>query len=62
MTEIYYDASQQWVLNFTLALMVLGLALDVNPKGAFDWIDGAVFIAAHVYLFINVNDGSACWD
>lgn len=31
-SEIYYDASQQWVLNLTLALMVLGLALDIRPK------------------------------
>jgi BASS family bile acid:Na+ symporter len=35
MSEIYYDASQQWVLNITLALMVLGLALDVKPKAFF---------------------------
>lgn len=32
MTEIHYDAAQQWVLNLTLAMMVLGLALDVRPK------------------------------
>lgn len=32
MSEIYYDASQQWVLNATLAMMVLGLALDIRPK------------------------------
>lgn len=32
MPEIHYDASQQWVLSFTLALMVLGLALDVRPR------------------------------
>jgi len=30
--EIHYDASQQWVLNLTLAMMVLGLALDIRPK------------------------------
>ena len=36
MSEIYYDASQQWVLNGTLALMVLGLALDVKPKAFFE--------------------------
>ena len=32
MSEIYYDASQQWVLNATLAIMVLGLALDIRPR------------------------------
>lgn len=32
MPEIHYDASQQWVLSLTLALMVLGLALDVRPR------------------------------
>lgn len=32
MSAVYYDASQQWVLNGTLALMVLGLALDIKPK------------------------------
>jgi BASS family bile acid:Na+ symporter len=32
MPEIHYDASQQWVLSLTLALMVLGLALDIRPK------------------------------
>lgn len=32
MTEISYDASQQWVLNLTLAMMVFGLALDIKPK------------------------------
>ena len=32
MPEIHYDAAQQWVLNLTLAMMVLGLALDIRPK------------------------------
>lgn len=32
MTEFHYDAAQQWVLNLTLAIMVLGLALDIRPK------------------------------
>lgn len=32
MPEIHYDAGQQWVLSLTLALMVLGLALDIHPK------------------------------
>lgn len=32
MPEIYYDASQQWVLSLTLAVMVLGLALDIRPR------------------------------
>ncbi len=32
MPEIHYDASQQWVLNITLAMMVLGLALDIRPR------------------------------
>ena len=32
MPEIHYDAGQQWVLNLTLAMMVLGLALDIRPK------------------------------
>ena len=32
MPEIHYDASQQWVLSLTLALMVLGLALDIRPR------------------------------
>ncbi len=32
MPEIHYDASGQWVLNLTLAMMVLGLALDIRPK------------------------------
>ncbi len=32
MPEIHYDASQQWVLNLTLAMMVLGLVLDIRPK------------------------------
>lgn len=32
MPEIQYDAGQQWVLNLTLAMMVLGLALDVHPR------------------------------
>ena len=32
MPEIQYDTSQQWILNITLALMVLGLALDLHPK------------------------------
>jgi BASS family bile acid:Na+ symporter len=32
MPEIQYDGSQQWILNLTLALMVLGLALDIRPR------------------------------
>ena len=32
MPEISYDASQQWLLNLILALMILGLALDVRPR------------------------------
>jgi BASS family bile acid:Na+ symporter len=32
MTEIHYDAAQQWMLSLTLAMMVLGLALDIRPK------------------------------
>ncbi len=32
MPEIHYDAGQQWVLNLTLAMMVLGLALDIRPR------------------------------
>jgi BASS family bile acid:Na+ symporter len=32
MPEIQYDASQQWILNLTLAMMVLGLALDIKPQ------------------------------
>ena len=32
MPEIQYDGGQQWVLNLTLAMMVLGLALDVHPR------------------------------
>jgi BASS family bile acid:Na+ symporter len=32
MPEIHYDAGQQWVLSLTLAMMVLGLALDIRPK------------------------------
>lgn len=32
MAEIHYDLGQQWILNATLALMVLGISLDVQPK------------------------------
>lgn len=32
MPEIQYDSAQQWVLNLVLALMVLGLALDIHPR------------------------------
>ncbi|WP_396586720.1 bile acid:sodium symporter family protein [Bermanella sp. R86510] len=32
MPEIQYDASQQWLLNLVLGLMVLGLALDIRPR------------------------------
>ncbi len=32
MPEFHYDASQQWILNLTLAMMVLGLALDIKPR------------------------------
>lgn len=32
MPEIQYDSAQQWVLNAVLALMILGLALDIHPK------------------------------
>ena len=32
MPELQYDGSQQWVLNLTLAMMVLGLALDIRPR------------------------------
>jgi len=35
MGEIQYDMGQQWVLNGTLAMMVLGLALDIHPKDFF---------------------------
>lgn len=32
MAEINYDLGQQWILNGTLALMVLGISLDVQPR------------------------------
>jgi len=32
MPEIQYDSGQQWILNLTLAMMVLGLALDIHPR------------------------------
>lgn len=32
MPEIQYDGSQQWILNLTLAVMVLGLVLDIKPR------------------------------
>lgn len=32
MAEISYDSSQQWVLNLILAVMILGLALDIRPR------------------------------
>jgi BASS family bile acid:Na+ symporter len=32
MPEIQYDGSQQWILNLTLAIMVLGLVLDIKPR------------------------------
>lgn len=32
MAEIHYDLGQQWILNGTLALMVLGISLDVQPR------------------------------
>lgn len=32
MPEMHYDSGQQWILNLTLAMMVLGLALDIHPK------------------------------
>lgn len=32
MAEIHYDLGQQWILNATLALMVLGISLDVKPR------------------------------
>jgi BASS family bile acid:Na+ symporter len=32
MPELHYDGGQQWILNLTLAMMVLGLALDIKPK------------------------------
>ncbi len=32
MPELHYDGGQQWVLNLTLAMMVLGLALDIQPR------------------------------
>jgi len=32
MAEIHYDLGQQWILNATLALMVLGISLDVQPR------------------------------
>jgi BASS family bile acid:Na+ symporter len=30
--ELQYDGGQQWILNLTLAMMVLGLALDIHPR------------------------------
>ena len=32
MPELQYDGGQQWILNLTLAMMVLGLALDIHPR------------------------------
>jgi BASS family bile acid:Na+ symporter len=32
MPELQYDGGQQWMLNLTLAMMVLGLALDIHPR------------------------------
>jgi BASS family bile acid:Na+ symporter len=32
MPELHYDGGQQWILNLTLAMMVLGLALDIHPR------------------------------
>jgi BASS family bile acid:Na+ symporter len=32
MPEIQYDGSQQWILNLTLAIMILGLVLDIKPR------------------------------
>jgi BASS family bile acid:Na+ symporter len=32
MAEISYDSGQQWVLNLILAVMILGLALDIRPR------------------------------
>jgi BASS family bile acid:Na+ symporter len=32
MPELHYDGGHQWILNLTLAMMVLGLALDIKPK------------------------------
>ena len=32
MPELQYDSGQQWILNLTLAMMVLGLALDIHPR------------------------------
>jgi len=32
MPELNYDGGQQWILNLTLAMMVLGLALDIHPR------------------------------
>lgn len=32
MPEITYDSGQQWILNAILALMILGLALDIRPR------------------------------
>lgn len=32
MPELHYDGGQQWILNLTLAMMILGLALDIHPR------------------------------
>ncbi|EAT13570.1 hypothetical protein HF888_09010 [Bermanella marisrubri] len=32
MPEIQYDSAQHWMLNAVLALMILGLALDLHPR------------------------------